>query len=72
MMMHMTVFGSPGLGERLRDPKMLVKDNPLADMRDDAHDIVHHNMERLERDAKMRRNPATGHVYAGIMSNRLS
>lgn len=58
--------------DKASDPKMTTKDNPLAEGAQEARatGLFDSNMARLRRDAQMRRNPATGHVYESIMGVR--
>lgn len=57
------------LRDRLSDPAMTLKDNPLAN--EPQHNaIVERNMDRLMEDARLRKG-VHGAVYAGIMDMRL-
>lgn len=58
--------------EKLRDPAMTTKDNPLADKNGPNYEalVVNRNENRLIRDAEMRACPFNGRVYAGIMDTR--
>lgn len=55
--------------DRLSDPAMTLKDNPLANG-PQRNAIVERNMDRLMEDAHLRKG-VHGAVYAGIMDMRL-
>lgn len=58
--------------EKAKDPRMTLANNPLAEGSGNCAECerIDRNMRRLERDAELRRNSATGRVYAGIMNTR--
>lgn len=55
---------------KAQQPGMLVKDNPLACTPVPNERLTEFNMDRLYKDAALRRNPVHGRVYAGFMSKR--
>lgn len=55
---------------KVQQPSMLVKDNPLACAPVPNERLIEFNMERLYKDAALRRNPVHGRVYQGIMQQR--
>lgn len=58
--------------KKASEPGMTTKDNPLADPPQQGPNpaLVERNMDRLYKDAHMRRCPYNGAVYSGIMSTR--
>lgn len=58
--------------EKAKNPHMTLANNPLAAGEGNCGECarINRNMDRLERDAELRRNSATGRVYAGMMNTR--
>lgn len=59
--------------EKARDVNFTTRDNPLAYVTPEqayARERINANMDALRADAKHRRNPVNGRVYAGIMDMR--
>lgn len=58
--------------EKAKNPNMTLANNPLAEGAGNCAECerINRNMDRLERDAELRRNSATGRVYAGMMNTR--
>lgn len=59
--------------EKARDVNFSTRNNPLAYVTPDqayAKDRIEQNMDALRIDARRRKNPVTGRVYAGIMDMR--
>lgn len=62
-----------GMDAKLADPAMTTKDNPYASSMNPTvpnPQIIEHNMERLMKDARMRRCHTNGAIYSAIMDNR--
>ena len=59
--------------KRLKNPAMLVKDNPYLEGDTCPYEeaTIARNRDRLWEDRRTRRNTATGRVYSGIMDMRL-
>lgn len=55
---------------KAQQPGMLIKDNPLACTPTPNERLAEFNMDRLYKDAALRRDPVHGRVYEGIMSKR--
>lgn len=55
---------------KIADPKMTLRNNPLAQSADPMRGIKDYNFDRLMKDASLRSCPVRGAAYSAIMDTR--